>query len=576
MSCSKLSTTEKIPVSVRMKIPKERLLAENQKEEWQIKSEDYSIQGLPGVSYYVGLCSKTFENHERFNGRCLFILMGLKNVLKMNISFKVTSVGSNHACEYDSGDEFEGAYDHLYIPCGGTYFDELFDPRKKWFVNDILVLVVEAILIVQKEDSELAGLNSEISETFEYEFGMNLWDRDDKNLAFIVDGKEIKVHKVVVETKSPEWKEMIQSGLKESDDDKIAIDDFDFEIVEIALKFCYGIEEKHLWSVDSAINVLQFADNYDLNDLKNSVEIFLLSQLSPINACKIANASVFSNSVKLRETCFEYLLECSQKKIFVANLDALDKDFAFELMKSSFSQSPNLNKMIPQTVEQVQNRPPQIRKSFVTKVTVIAAFMVIASFLIGTLLTNDDSFLQDINQIWRKHIFCEIQLIWFGVYFAIDYFQVLRQQKYLKWISLLVFVALSGFLVASCNNYYGHDIAVFASIFTISLTIQYIVRALFDIVTVLFESCDYTDDYIWPYCLIPNVFILIIKDFLPFPWLFSIISCLICLGFTQITLVKHFQQIMGNKSVVINENEFVHASVKVFTIILQAFIFILA
>uniref|UniRef100_A0A914PHJ1 Transmembrane protein n=1 Tax=Panagrolaimus davidi TaxID=227884 RepID=A0A914PHJ1_9BILA len=311
-----------------------------------------------------------------------------------------------------------------------------------------------------------------------------------------------------------------------------------------------------------------FADDYGLNK-KDFGETFLSSQLSPMNVCALANLSILTNSVKLRETCFEYLLECNQKKIFVSDLDSVDKDFAFELMKSSFSQSPNLNIMIPQTVEQIQNLPPQIRKLFFTKVTVLTAFMVIASFLIGTFLTNDvESFLQGINQIWFKHIFCGIQLIWFGVYFAIDHFQVLRQQKYLKWISLLIFVALSGFLVTSCIIYYGQMIAILASVFTLFFTIYYIK-------TSLFESYDFTDDYFWPFCLIPYVFILLIKDFLPFSWLFSIFSGTICLALIQFTLVKQFQQIMGNKSVVIPENEFCRASLTLFTIILQVFIFTL-
>uniref|UniRef100_A0AC35EUC9 BTB domain-containing protein n=1 Tax=Panagrolaimus sp. PS1159 TaxID=55785 RepID=A0AC35EUC9_9BILA len=362
MSCSKLSTTEIIPISVRMKIPKERLLAENQKEEWQIKSEDYSIHGLPGFSYYVGLCSEMFED----NGRCLFVIIGSKkkSAFKKDISFKITFVGSNDVYIYDSEIEFQDAYDHIYIPCGGT--DELFDPTTK-----CLVFVVEAILPVQKEDSELAGLNSEISKNiFGCKLGMQLWDRDDeKNLAFIVDGKEIKVHRIVVESKSPEWKEMIETGLKgSSEDGKIAILYFNFKTVETALKFCYGIEEKHLWSVESANEVLKFADDCDLNDLK---------------------------------------------KISVADLDYMNIDFAFELMKSLFSQSPNLNKieMISQMDEQVQNQRPQIiQKLFVTNVTVIAAFMLIASFLIGEFLGDDvDSFFQNIIQIWRRHIFCGIQ-----------------------------------------------------------------------------------------------------------------------------------------------------------------------
>uniref|UniRef100_A0A914QJI0 BTB domain-containing protein n=1 Tax=Panagrolaimus davidi TaxID=227884 RepID=A0A914QJI0_9BILA len=360
---------------------------------------------------------------------------------------------------------------------------------------------------------------------------------------------------------------MIQSGLKESEDGKIVIIDFDFKTVEIALKFCYGIEEN--WSLDSAVEVLQFADRYDLNDLKNSVETFLSSQLCPINVCKITNASIFSNSVKLRETCFEYLLECNQKKIFVSDLDCLDKDIAFKLMKSSFSLSPNMNKieMINQIVERI--RYPQIRRRLVIKITEIAALMLIASFLIGKFLANDvDSFFQNINQIWRKHIFCGIQLLWFAVYFTIDHFQVLRQQKYLKWISLLISVTFSGFLVASCINYYGQKIADFASIFTLFGTIVLIKYAII-------ESDDDIDVYIWPYCLIPNVFSLLIKDFLPFPWLFSVISCSVCVIATMLSFFVHFLQIMGNQMVVIPQNEFVHASLTLFTIILQLFMFTL-
>uniref|UniRef100_A0AC35G669 Uncharacterized protein n=1 Tax=Panagrolaimus sp. PS1159 TaxID=55785 RepID=A0AC35G669_9BILA len=275
------------------------------------------------------------------------------------------------------------------------------------------------------------------------------------------------------------------------------------------LNFCYDIEEKHLWSVESANEVLQFAERYDLNDLKNFVETFLSSQLSPMNICKITNSSIFSNSVKLRRKCFEYIFECKQKKIFVADFETLDKDFS-----SLFSQSPNLDETeisIENDDQQVQYQPPRIRRSFVKKVIEIAAFMLIGSFLIGEFLRNDvDSFFQSINQIWRNHIFCGIQLLWFGVYLAIDHFQVLRQQKYLKWISLLIFVALSGFLVASCINYYGHDIAVVVSVFTLFSIIK-------DSIEALKQSYDFTDDYIWPYYLIPNVFILIIKDFFPFP-----------------------------------------------------------
>uniref|UniRef100_A0AC34G810 BTB domain-containing protein n=1 Tax=Panagrolaimus sp. ES5 TaxID=591445 RepID=A0AC34G810_9BILA len=132
---------------------------------------------------------------------------------------------------------------------------------------------------------------------------------------------------------------MIQSGMQESKENKVIITDFDFTTVESAVKFCYGFEESNLWSIENAVNLLQFSDKYDMKDLKTSVENFLSSQISPMNVCKLANAAILSNSIKLREKCFEYMLECNQEKVFVSNLEILDKDFALELMKATFSRS---------------------------------------------------------------------------------------------------------------------------------------------------------------------------------------------------------------------------------------------
>uniref|UniRef100_A0A914QJW8 BTB domain-containing protein n=1 Tax=Panagrolaimus davidi TaxID=227884 RepID=A0A914QJW8_9BILA len=230
MSCSKLSTTEKFPVSVRMKIPKEKLLIENQKDEWQILSEDYFIQGLPAFSYFVGIRCETFENNERFNGRCLFLLLGFKkeNKFKMKFSCKVTLPASNNGYTWNVDHKIERPNCAMRIP--GLDTESLFDPTMKWFVNDIFVFMVEATFTVEREKCNGAIHKNEISKCCECGLSLKLWDRNDKDFAFVVDGKEIKVHKLVVETKSPEWKQMIQKKLSDSSDAaRIAITDFDYE-----------------------------------------------------------------------------------------------------------------------------------------------------------------------------------------------------------------------------------------------------------------------------------------------------------------------------------------------------------
>uniref|UniRef100_A0A914PIJ7 MATH domain-containing protein n=1 Tax=Panagrolaimus davidi TaxID=227884 RepID=A0A914PIJ7_9BILA len=198
MSCSKLSTTEKYPVSVRMKIPKEKLLIENQKDEWQIQSEDYIVQGLPGFLYFVGIRCEIFENDERFNGRCFFLLLGFKkeNEFKMNVSCKVTLPALDNVWTWKVDHQIEHPNLALRIP--GLDTESLFDPTMKWFVNDIFVFVVEATLTVERKKCYGEIHKNEISNCCECGLSLKLWDRDDKDFAFVVDKKELKVRFLIV------------------------------------------------------------------------------------------------------------------------------------------------------------------------------------------------------------------------------------------------------------------------------------------------------------------------------------------------------------------------------------------
>uniref|UniRef100_A0A914PGC7 BTB domain-containing protein n=1 Tax=Panagrolaimus davidi TaxID=227884 RepID=A0A914PGC7_9BILA len=66
--------------------------------------------------------------------------------------------------------------------------------------------------------------------------GEILYNRDDKNFDISTgDGKILKVHLLVIATKIP-----IFQQLKESNQTKFIIPDFDYEIIEFAMKFCYG------------------------------------------------------------------------------------------------------------------------------------------------------------------------------------------------------------------------------------------------------------------------------------------------------------------------------------------------
>uniref|UniRef100_A0A914QM94 BTB domain-containing protein n=1 Tax=Panagrolaimus davidi TaxID=227884 RepID=A0A914QM94_9BILA len=260
MSCSKISAIE-VPISIRWKIPKQKLLNESKKEEWRIKSEEFSVKEISGVSYHVGIDSFFSQNN---NGKCVFLTLVLKmeNELKMNVNYNLCVPTANYN---GTNSEFKNEKEHFCVTLIGK-IDELFDPTRNFIVNDSMIITMEAIITVQMNLSHSAVLVSEESKFCK--LGLKLWDRDDKDFTVIVDGKEIKVHKLIVSTESSVFNQMIKSGLQESKENKVTITDFDYEIVETAKKFCYGINDEEFYNVENGIKLLQFSDKYDITDLK--------------------------------------------------------------------------------------------------------------------------------------------------------------------------------------------------------------------------------------------------------------------------------------------------------------------
>uniref|UniRef100_A0A914Q627 BTB domain-containing protein n=1 Tax=Panagrolaimus davidi TaxID=227884 RepID=A0A914Q627_9BILA len=261
MSCTKISTTE-VPISVRWKIPKEKLLNESKKEEWQIKSEDYSIQGLPGFSYYIAIAQ--YKMPRKFG---IYARIQTREEFNTDVSLKI-SIPSENLVFTNTGIKTRTKHVHFSF-----INDELFDPTRNFIVNDSMIITMEAIITVQMDEWQqlLFKIDSAVLVSEESQFcklGLRLWDRDDKDFAFIVNGKDIQIHKLSVSTESSVFDRMIKSGLIESEENKVTIIDFDYETVEIALKFCYGIKDEKLYNVKTGINLLQFADKYDIKDLK--------------------------------------------------------------------------------------------------------------------------------------------------------------------------------------------------------------------------------------------------------------------------------------------------------------------
>uniref|UniRef100_A0AC34G7J3 BTB domain-containing protein n=1 Tax=Panagrolaimus sp. ES5 TaxID=591445 RepID=A0AC34G7J3_9BILA len=228
MSAPKSSTLE-IPIAARWKISKEKLLAKCKNESETIFSEGVVIEELSGVKYHIAIaCGKTKD----ITKIGVFLLILMEQQLNIDVSYKF-SIPSTYKLINKAG-EMKKEKSHTNIFSSIATIEELFDPTNNFIVHDYLTVTMEAIINVEFA----AASNGQQPQCCK--LGSKLWEREDKDFVIYVEGKEIKLHKNVINAESVVFETMIQSGMQESKENNVNIIDFDFTTVESAVKFCYG------------------------------------------------------------------------------------------------------------------------------------------------------------------------------------------------------------------------------------------------------------------------------------------------------------------------------------------------
>uniref|UniRef100_A0AC35GBX9 BTB domain-containing protein n=1 Tax=Panagrolaimus sp. PS1159 TaxID=55785 RepID=A0AC35GBX9_9BILA len=187
------------------------------------------------------------------------------------------------------------------------------------------------ILSVGKMNEQKIEVKSELT------LAKYLWERDDRDFILSV-GKnneqktEVKIHKLILASRSPVFDRMLQTEMKEKSEGKVEIIDFDPETVKIAVEFFYDREIDECLNVGLLIDLLQFAEKYDVQDLKGKTEIILCKKLRPHNICQISNGSVISNATMLKDACIQTMLFYMNKKIPFDEAITLNKNFSAEVI----------------------------------------------------------------------------------------------------------------------------------------------------------------------------------------------------------------------------------------------------
>uniref|UniRef100_A0AC34G815 BTB domain-containing protein n=1 Tax=Panagrolaimus sp. ES5 TaxID=591445 RepID=A0AC34G815_9BILA len=203
------------------------------------------------------------------------------------------------------------------------------DLEKNIFVDGKMIIKVEGVLKVER--SKIQKLTWENGD-----LGDCLWERNDKDFVILVEGKEIQVHKLILASRSPVFEKMFATKMKESAENKVEIIDFSFTVVEAAIFMCYEKPFNSILTIDEYMLLLQFFDKYNIDSLKDKIELHLIGEINESNVCRLVNSSLLSNSPKLYEKCGIFLKNALENNTPVSDMEYLDKDLAINLLKNVF------------------------------------------------------------------------------------------------------------------------------------------------------------------------------------------------------------------------------------------------
>uniref|UniRef100_A0AC34FBN0 BTB domain-containing protein n=1 Tax=Panagrolaimus sp. ES5 TaxID=591445 RepID=A0AC34FBN0_9BILA len=119
--------------------------------------------------------------------------------------------------------------------------------------------------------------------------------------------------------------------MKEKVEAKVEITDFNAKIVELAVEYFYDRKIFKPLKVDELVDLLQFSEKYDIQDLKSEVEHHLIIKVRPKNIYQISNPSINANSQKLKDVCIQSMNFYQNQKIPFDERTKLNEEFVAEL-----------------------------------------------------------------------------------------------------------------------------------------------------------------------------------------------------------------------------------------------------
>ncbi|XP_057320403.1 kelch-like protein 24 isoform X2 [Microplitis mediator] len=122
-----------------------------------------------------------------------------------------------------------------------------------------------------------------------------------------VDGAELPAHKIILSSHSPVLHAMLTADMKEKKESRINIENFEVDVINEMLTYCYTGETKASEDVDIALKMLELSNMYQINKLKDICEQTLLNNIKVDNVLVILVAADDFNAQKLVDESIKFM-----------------------------------------------------------------------------------------------------------------------------------------------------------------------------------------------------------------------------------------------------------------------------
>uniref|UniRef100_A0A914QK99 BTB domain-containing protein n=1 Tax=Panagrolaimus davidi TaxID=227884 RepID=A0A914QK99_9BILA len=275
-----------------------------------IRTKKYKVPGFPMIAYYLDIdmfdsglcfCMNTQEEEDEEDARWdanLNLVINDKEPIKIS-------------------EKFQSEYIYLWEDS----LENVTNPGNNYFVKEEITFHLYGTISFHKIScaASLPGSQKFIE-----------LEKDEATKDFVIQAekKEIKVHKEVLREFSTVFTAMFENGWKEAVEGRVEIPDSTFNTIETVIYLCYG-GNLYSWKEEKEFILLyQFAEKYDMNEIKNLIKEVIL--LTPGNICYYANIFYKENCVELVNFCIDRLFFFFQLSYPVEDLEALNHDIKIE------------------------------------------------------------------------------------------------------------------------------------------------------------------------------------------------------------------------------------------------------